>query len=303
MTEATTESRTPWRAGQHEPGYASRLVAATVTPEFSGSFVLLADVSEFQPNIVDAVYLNWSKAIIIRAAYGDAHDDKAWFGGQRRDFLHAGGVRFLGIYQYIVASQDPVQQAGALSALVGSLRPGERIIGDLEEGTGDQSGRWLAWSSEIKKLLGQMPWNYSGLNFAAAHGIAPVDWVAAYQAPEPTVAHKLWQFTDAFTIPGVGSADCSVFHGTIEQLAALGFQKSNPTPKPNTGGMVTADGKATLREIAHHNGITVLDIVIRTILAKGGALGPLQQPLFSNILNGVQTPDDAVSQGTELWVK
>ena len=87
-----TEAVVPFRAGRR-PGIAEPMAA----PAFSGPHVLLADVSEFQSQIVDAVYLAWSKAIVVRAAYGDSHDDRAWYGGERRALLHAGGVRFLGI--------------------------------------------------------------------------------------------------------------------------------------------------------------------------------------------------------------
>ena len=216
------ETRKPWRAGTANPGYQPGQI---VTPHITTpEVVLLADVSEFQPDIADAVYLNWSKAIVIRAAYGDAHDDKAWYGGARREDLHKGGVKFLGIYQYIVASQDVGQQADVMAS----------IIGDLEEGSGDQKGRWLSWASEISKLLGQDPWNYSGLNFAAEHGISPVDWVADYTVNEPGVSHRLWQFTDSFTVPGVGTADCSLFHGNIDELAALGYQDPKTAVQPTT---------------------------------------------------------------------
>jgi hypothetical protein len=185
--------------------------------------VLMADVSEFQPDINDAAYLAWSRAIIIRAAYGATHDDRAWFGGQRRDLLHAGGARFVGIYQYIRADQDPARQAAALVELVGALRPGEKLIADIEEGSGNLLDTWRIWSALVAGATGDEPWLYSGLNFAAAHHLAPVEWVAAYQAAEPAVEHVLWQFSDGFQVPGIGRCDCSVFHGTIGQLAALGY--------------------------------------------------------------------------------
>jgi len=194
----------------------------------SGS-VLLADISEFQPSISDAAYLKWSKAIVIRAAYGASHTDRAWFGGQRRALLLAGGARFLGIYQYLVAGQDPVAQAKALVSIIGGkLNTGEKIICDIEEGHGSQASRWSAWSHVIASELGDEPWNYSGLFFAGSAGLAPVDWVAAYQKTEPAARHTLWQFTDAFTVPGVGRCDCSVFHGTIDQLAALAHGGTRP---------------------------------------------------------------------------
>jgi len=213
-----------------------------VPAEAAGAATYLADISEFQPDLADAAYLNWSKAIVIRAAYGDAHDDGAWYGGARRADLHAGGVRFLGIYQYIVAGQDAAAQARALTRLVGRLEAGEVIIGDLEEGAGDQAGRRAAWEAVITDAYGDRPWIYSGLDFAASHGLAPVDWVAAYQASEPSVPHRLWQFTDGYGVPGVGRADCSVFRGSIAELAALahgGTPVPAPAPAPATGWMAT----------------------------------------------------------------
>lgn len=197
---------------------------AAAAPLLAAPVTLLADVSEFQPGIADAAYLAWSRAIVIRAAYGDAHDDGAWYGGARRDALHAGGVRFLGIYQYITASQDPAAQARALTSLLGPLRPGEKIIADIEEGAGSQQGRWTAWAQVIHAELGDTPWSYSGLDFAAAHGLQPVDWVADYSTAEPAVPHKLWQFTSSYAVPGAGTADCSLYRGTIDELAALGWQ-------------------------------------------------------------------------------
>ena len=199
--------------------------AAAMAPHVTAAApkVLLADISEFQADINDAAYLLWSKAVIIRAAYGSQHDDRSWFGGQRRDLLHAGGARFVGIYQYVVAGQDPARQAAALVSLAGALRPGEKLIADIEEGSGDLRDTWRIWSAEVAGATGDEPWLYSGLNFAAAHRLAPVEWVAAYQSGEPVISHTLWQFTDAFQVPGVGTADCSVFHGTIDQLAALGY--------------------------------------------------------------------------------
>lgn len=232
--EAAVTAHKVFRAGRVPVPQSGRLAMPT------GPAVLLADVSEFQPQIADPLYLAWSKAIIIRAAYGDQHDDRAWYGGARRDALHAVGVRFLGIYQYIVASQDPVAQAHALIRLVGKLRPGEKIIGDWEEGSGNQRARRDAWNIAIHAGLGDAPWSYSGLNFASSAGLAPVDWVAAYQSAEPSVAHKLWQFTDVFAVPGVGTADCSLFHGTIDQLAALAYQLPAPVPLVTTEARMSA---------------------------------------------------------------
>jgi hypothetical protein len=189
--------------------------------------VLLADISQFQPDIADAAYLRWSQAIVIRAMYGAAMDDGAWYGGTRRAALHAGGCRFLGLYQYLTAFQDAAQQAQALVRMLGPLRPGEIPICDLEEGAGGQQGRWQAWQRVMLDAYPQLratplgrPLLYSGLDFAAAAGLDP-DWVAAYQPLPPPGTYLLWQFTDSAAIPGVGVADCSIFDGTISDLVTL----------------------------------------------------------------------------------
>lgn len=264
-----TPTFAPFRAGR-KPGefVGMRNMLRDLGMASDPSVTLLADFSEFQPEIDDAAYLAWSLAGIVRAAYGDAHDDRAWYGGQRRDFLHAGGIRFLGIYQYVVASQPVAPQADALIRLVGTLRRGEKLIADIEEGSFSQTARWREWSGLIQDHFGDMPWDYSGLNYAHDHGLQPVNWVAAYGQPEPTVPHDLWQFTDAFQVPGVGVADCSLYHGTIDQLAALAFQGTTPPENwtmkliqelPTLGQGATGEDVRTVQGalIARHHTVTV----------------------------------------------
>lgn len=226
----TPDRPVPFRAGGEAAAAAHALALPRPAPQ-----VLLADISEFQPDIADAAYLAWSKAIVIRAAYGGAHDDRAWYGGQRRALLHQGGVRFLGIYQYLVAGQDGAAQADAFHRLVGHVRPGEVLVADFEEGT---HSVLTAWYNRMLTLgyPARYLWTYSGLNFGAANSALPVEWIAAYGQGEPDSPHKLWQFTSSFRVPGVGAADCSVFHGTIDQLAALACQAPGTQPAPAAFG-------------------------------------------------------------------
>lgn len=205
-----------------------------LAPAFTGTYTLMADISEFQPNLADSAYLQWSKAIAIRAAYGDAHDDRAWYGGQRRSLLHQGGVRFLAIYQYLVSGQDGTAQADALHSLLGGLEKGEVVVPDFEEG---QHAMLTSWYNRMLALgyADKFLWTYSGLYFGKMNGALPVQWLAAYQPGEPASPHTLWQFTDSYSVPGVGMADCSVFHGTVDELAALaygGTVTQPPAPKP-----------------------------------------------------------------------
>jgi hypothetical protein len=200
---------------------------------FSGTYTLMSDVSEFDPNVADATYLAWSHAIAVRALYGDAHDDGAWYGGQRRADLHAGGVKFLMIYQYLVSGQSGAAQAQAFHNLVGAIEPGEVFVADFEEG---EHSMLTDWYNEMLSLYGtgiaSYLWTYSGLDFGEAQGALPVQWLAAYQNTEPSSPHTLWQFTDDYNVPGVGSADCSVYHGTVTQLAAMAYGNA-PAPSSN----------------------------------------------------------------------
>jgi hypothetical protein len=222
----TSTSRIPFRAGGTEKPRAEM----RFTQGQAGPVVLLADVSEWEPDVADEAYLQWSKAIVIRCAYGDAHDDRAWYDGTRRMLLHELGARFTGIYQYLVDGQDGAAQARAFRRIVGDIEPGEVFIADFEEGRHEML---TAWYNEMLSIYGQVIrpylWTYTGLYFGEAQGAMPVEWVAAYGPDEPDSPHKLWQFTSSFPVPGVGRADCSVFHGNMTQLAALAWQEP-PAP-------------------------------------------------------------------------
>jgi hypothetical protein len=188
----------------------------------------LPDVSEFQPN-VDWAKVNKSNggAAIIRAAYGTSHLDHAWYGGARRKDFWSHGGKVLGIYQYLVADQDPVAQARALRKIVGKLQPGEFLVCDLEEGGGDQAHRFHAWADELSDLVYpgyQGHWLYSSSYFFQAHGLMPIahskthTWVAAYGSIEPSVPHSLWQYTSTGVVPGTPGQGARVTTRIIESL-------------------------------------------------------------------------------------
>jgi hypothetical protein len=113
--------------------------------------ICLADVSEFQPDINDAEYVKWSHAIMVRALYGAGHVDDAWYGGARRSALHAAGITFLGIYQYLVAGQSGASQAQAFHTLVGPIQKGEVFVADFEEG---DKPMLTDWYNEMLRLYG-----------------------------------------------------------------------------------------------------------------------------------------------------
>lgn len=243
-------------------GVTQAVAGAAVTPGFADAApdprTLLCDISAWQPDIADAAYLAWSKAVVIRALYGTAVDG-AWYGGARRANLHAGGARFVGIYQYLTAGQPGAAQAQAFRDLAGPIQAGEVLIADFEEGARSTLTDWYntmlaLYGPGIRPYL----WTYAGLWFGGSQGALPVEWIAAYQAGEPATPHKLWQFSPSYPVPGVGVCDCNLFHGTIDDLAALAWQGA-PAPPPApaadwTYGPPTnlhaAGGQTTVRLIA-----------------------------------------------------
>lgn len=290
----------PFRAGGEEfrigPGDAQpQVVESKAFPAFTGTYTLLADISEFQPNLADAAYLAWSKAIVIRCAYGDAHDDRAWYGGARRDALHKGGVKFLGIYQYLIAGHSGAAQADAMARIVGAIRPGEVLIADFEEGTRPMLADWRARMLAHGYPAAQL-WTYSGLAFEQAHGVT-AEWVAAYRATEPSVPHRLWQFTSAFQVPGLPApCDCSVFHGTVDQLAALAYHPA-ATPPPVSPARLPAPAGVSLTEhralngawgLVDHPGGGVVSRY-RAELAHGTPAAP-GAVFWSELVNGTHLP-------------
>jgi hypothetical protein len=299
----TPDQPVPFRAGRAEAeqplAAAAHLATPSVVTGSAGSVVLMADVSEFQHDIADATYLRWSQAIVIRALYG-TRVDKAWFGGGRRDALHAGGAKFIGIYAYIRADQDITAQAKALISLLGTLRKGEKVIADIEEGTGSQQGRWVTWAKVINAGLSDPPWDYSGLNYASAHGLQPVTWVAAYGTREPDPPHQLWQFTDHFSVPGVGTADCSVFHGSIDELAALAFQGAKPPPKGFHGEYVTA-GQFSLAGVAAKLGVPP-SALLRMTAVRFGSFGDPLAAYLNAIHAGTKPASAPLPKGIRFWV-
>ena len=286
----------PFRAGGRTPvGEVSRDVDSVES-------VLFSDVSEFDPNIADAAYLRWSTAIVVRALYGTSHDDNAWYNGERRALLHSGGATFVGIYQYLVKGQSGTAAAQAFHALVGPIEKGEVFIADFEEGS---KSELVAWYNEMLVLYGPeiapYLWTYSGLDFGLAEDLAPWQWLADYTDVEPSAPkHTVWQFTDSYNVPGVGVADCSVFHGTSAQLAALAYDGVVPAPAAFSGEYVTG-GLFDLQKLAQKLGQPV-NTLLRMTAIHYGSYGNVFGPYLSDVLTGVKPATTPVPAGVSLWV-
>lgn len=204
-------------------------VVVTPGPSFGLASLTVPDVSEWQGDIDWVALGKAAPAVIVRALYGTTHVDTKWtqnLAGSRAN------TQWRAFYAYLDQASDPVAAAKKFMSVVGPLQPGEGVILDLEEGSGDQRPRRQAWLDTVTG--GAFEWTYSGLWFARQHlpGVA-VDWLAAYGQGEPTDAHRLWQFTDKQSFPGIASpCDASVFHGDVATLIAITGGRPAPTPTP-----------------------------------------------------------------------
>ena len=138
---------------------------------------------------------------------------------------------------------DPVEQARHYVDTVeahGGFGLGTVAALDAEVALHAHGPSWIdAWCREVERLTGLPSWRvivYSSLGWFDSYDSAsdlnkrPL-WIAEYAShlslPRGVHAWSFWQFSQTYRMPGVATlVDCSVFHGTRAQLAALGGRPS-----------------------------------------------------------------------------
>ena len=215
--------------------------------------VRIIDVSNLQGTV------DWSRVLasgiaggICNATEGQTYHD-ATFGANRAALGQAGAVR--GAYHFAKpGTSSGAAQAKVLLDQVGLITPRDVLVLDIEDGSGDLSAWALDFLQTVERGTGVLPWVYSYGPFLRAHmtdrALARYPlWLAAYQAtppaaPAPWGNWRLWQHTNAATVPGVkGNVDESV--GTIPEPAAT----PAPRPVPPPGQMEVAGMKITAGNI------------------------------------------------------
>jgi hypothetical protein len=290
------------------------MVSASTVP------LRLPDISEFQPNAdISGIKRVNGGAAIIRVCYGTSHPDH-FYVRHRAESVEA-GYKAVGLYQYLVKSQDVSLQANAFCDLVGKLAPWEFPVLDYEERafSVDQLQRALKWLRIVEGKLGKRPWVYSGAFFAVDAGLAPLfngndyhTWVAAYGSVEPALGHTLWQSTDGrigsniTDWPGAGRCDTSVYHGSIADLAALVNPGANKPPKPPSGKSVkehehVTGGRWSLASFAVQQG-TSPAAILRHTAVRLGAFDPDVADYVNDIFRGKIELTDPMPAGLHLWV-
>lgn len=283
----------------------------------------MPDVSEFQSG---ATAPNWpgiksvnGGAGIIRVGYGNAHLDHMFVSNYTA--VKANNFKFIGLYQYLRASQDVASQAQAFCNWIGppsAVYPGTVFICDLEEGSGDQSGRANQWHSIVDHYYGldQLPlnqrsWLYSYTSFINSCNLNGIfasqrrTWVAAYSSNEPSIGHTLWQSTDGkfgsniVNWPGCGRCDSSISHHSLDELAAMGFGGSTVVADNQYHGEWITAGMMNLADLSAQLGYAPAS-VLRMTANHYGVFDPVLAAWLNAVLNGADA-GTLIPAGAKIW--
>lgn len=294
--------------------------------------ILIPDCSEFQTassgNAPDWAGIKKQNggAGIIRVGYGTGHLDHMFVSNYTA--LKKNKFSFSGLYHYLVAGQDAAAQAAQFCKWVGpqsAIAPGTVFMCDLEEGTGNQLARANVWLSHVDSFYGltRFPlsvrsWLYSGQSFAVDMGLSPIfrsarrTWIAAYQSSEAgLLPHTLWQSTNGkvganiTNWAGCGRIDTSIYHGTLPELAALGWGSHVTPPKPPAppsfhGEYVTA-GMFSLADLCKNVLGVPTNTVLRMTAMHYGSYGDILGLYINQIMTGAKPWNTPVPKGAKLW--
>lgn len=294
----------------------------------------LPDVSEFQsgPSTPDWSGIKHQNggAGICRVGYGTSHLDRM-FVANYTAMKHL-EFPFIGLYQYIVAGQDIGAQARSFCNWVGppsAVHPGTVFMCDLEEGVGNQASRANAWFAAVDHFYGldaqPLPvrsWLYAGASFAVSAGMAGIfssqrrTWVASYGAHEPQLGHTLWQSTDGqvgssiTAWAGCGRIDTSIYHGTLAQLASMGWKHFGtppvvkpPAPPPadrRYHGEWACQGQGSLAQLATQLGYPT-NTLLRMTAVHFGYYDSILATWLNDVLTGAKPSTTPVPKGAKLW--
>lgn len=108
-------------------------------------------------NAVHAIPAFW---FATKATQSTAYVDPTF--AKARAAAHAAGFRHIGLYHWLSSTTDPVAQADHFLATIGTLQPGEFVMGDFEE-AGIAAAGCLAFNERIESRTQRPVVGYSGL--------------------------------------------------------------------------------------------------------------------------------------------
>jgi hypothetical protein len=234
------------------------------------------------------------------------------------------GYRFIGLYQYLRADQDPVSQANAFCHWIGppsAVAPGTVFILDLEEGSGDQAPRAVTWHNTVDTFYGlndnplyERSWLYSYTSFVASHNLGSIfasnrhTWVAAYQNSPPAIGHTLWQSTDGQTganitnWPGCGRCDTSQHNGTLATLSADAWPATaTPPSQPQFHGEYITAGMFNLADLCKNVLGVPTNTALRATAVHYGSYEPVLAGYINDVMTGKKPFTAPIPKGAKIW--
>ncbi len=199
----------------------------------------IADLSDFQPGVNFADYASGGRpGVFLKATEGLGFVASTFHG--YRAAAHAAGLVFVGAYHF-AKGHDPQEEANHFLATIGwTLQPGEVAVLDAE--VAGLSADWCrTWLRAVQTATGREPLLYCSWSYWSDVLSSMTDcplWIAAYHGlghndPRDSVPGcRFWQYSDRADVPGVGSADDSVFRGTADDLAAMAGSPTPTQPAP-----------------------------------------------------------------------
>jgi lysozyme len=183
-------------------------------------------------------------------------------------------------------------EADHFIAVAGSYMTGGylRPVLDLESGGSSNSSAKTALSSwvndfmnRVQSVKGVEPMIYTNTNYAANYLTSAVAartlWVANWPVnPDPQTgnpgigvfnAWAFWQYSDSGTVPGIGTTDVDVFHGTLAQLQTYVIPSAVILCAPTTLSATTTVGgsPASQNFTVKNSGVGTLNYAISADVA------------------------------------
>jgi len=154
--------------------------------------------------------------------------------------MRAVGIKVRGAYHFGHPEEDALAQVRHfLSQIPMPLAPGDLLVLDIEAAGGKSPSEVATWTgdflgglmkatglpaSRVLVYTGAWFWNSQagGSSIASEHPLWVSGYVSAPPMPKGWAGWTYWQYTDKATDcgPSGSAVDCSVFHGSLDQLHA-----------------------------------------------------------------------------------
>ena len=175
---------------------------------------------------------------IVKATEGLSYKDPSFAANWKG--IESAGIKVRGAYHFGHPKDSATSQAKFFVNTVGSLKPGDFLVLDIEAADSKSPAAVAKWVGDFLSAVGSLSrlrasrvflytgawfWNpqAGGSSIAQSHPL----WISGYTDYSRLSMAKgwsrwtLWQYTDERMVAGIGACDASKYSGTQAQLQAL----------------------------------------------------------------------------------